>query len=204
MDLLEPHNIPYAVAIALLFMLAFAQLLGIGDGAIDTDLDVDVESPNLGSEILSFLGIGKLPLMVWLSLFLADFALIGFSIQLLFEASYGLPLPAALGTGSGLVSSLLITPLLAAPLARIWPRDETSAIRTENLLGKRGKIAVGTATQGNPARAVIKDRFGQPHNIMVEPHDASDELKEGDEILLVRKVGETFFAITGHGPFRLS
>ena len=33
------------------------------------------------------------------------------------------------------------------------------------------------------------------HNVMVEPHEASDEILEGDEVLLVRREGEVFYGV---------
>ena len=91
--------------------------------------------------------------------------------------------------------SLPVTGLVSRPIAAVMPKDETTAVSTDTLVGHRARIATGTARQGYAARAQVKDRFGMTHHVMVEPHDGSAELAEGDEILLVRREGETFFAV---------
>ena len=41
----------------------------------------------------------------------------------------------------------------------------------------------------------MKDAFGHPHFVMVEPHDPGAELTEGETVLLVRREGELFFGV---------
>ena len=52
----------------------------------------------------------------------------------------------------------------------------------------------GTARRGHPARARVHDRHGMMHHVMVEPHEDAGELCAGEEVLLVRREGEGFFA----------
>jgi hypothetical protein len=41
----------------------------------------------------------------------------------------------------------------------------------------------------------VIDGHGQPHFVMVEPHDDADELRSGETALLVRREGSLFFAL---------
>jgi hypothetical protein len=197
--LLAPGNLPFMVALALLAMLALAQLVGLG-GDVEADADLPGEI-GIGAGIASLLGIGRLPLMAWLSVALAAFALIGLSLQHLADALNGQMLPALPAGGLALLGAIPATGLIVRPLARIWPQDETTAIDIEQLLARRGHIVVGTAARGNPARASVRDLHGQAHNVMVEPHEDGHAFAQGTEVLLVRREGDVFYAVPCDPPF---
>jgi hypothetical protein len=80
------------------------------------------------------------------------------------------------------------------------PRDETTAVTLDHLLRRDAVIQIGTARAGSPARAKVTDIHGQAHFVMVEPHDATSELKEGETVLLVRREGQAFFAVHYESP----
>lgn len=203
-DLLAPENLPFAVALAFLAMLVMVQALGLGDLLGDSDTPADTHDlADLGGGMVSILGIGRVPLLVWLASFLASFALLGLSLQQLVTNIFGAPFAALPAAGMGILAAIPANAVLTRLLGRIWPHDESTAVDIGDLLGKRGTIAVGTAKRGSPARATIHDRFGQLHNVMVEPHEDDRALGQGTEILLVRREGELFFALDGQGPIRL-
>ena len=74
------------------------------------------------------------------------------------------------------------------------PKDETTAVSQESLIGHVGTVVLGEARVGNAAQARVKDTYGQQHYVMVEP-DSEDVLKQGDAVLLVSLDGNTFKAI---------
>lgn len=210
MILFEPHNMPFAAALLVMAILTLIQATGLGDLLGDGDvhahpgLHADVTAPaGIADGLASLVGLGRVPLMVWLALFLGMFAALGVSIQELAAGLLGAPLDRWLAAALAAVTALPATGLIARPLGRILPQDETTAVSTDTLLGRRGVITDGTARAGCPARARVHDRHGQPHHVMVEPHEASDELRAGAEILLVRREDETFFA-TGLAHRQLS
>ena len=198
MTLLEPHNMPFAAALGLMLVLAVIQLIGIADfGDADVDLDADGDGlPDAGmfDGLLTLLGIGRVPLTIWLALFLFLFAGIGLSIQELAQSLTGGPLYSWLAALIAGVAALPVTGIFARPLGRILPKDHTTAVSTESLVGRRATISIGVARTGSPARARVKDVHGQTHRVMVEPHEAASELHEGDEVLLVRREGNQFYA----------
>lgn len=210
--LLAAENTLFAVALLLLALLALIQLVGIShifpDPDFDADLDADIDGADgahidMGGSMVSLLGLGHVPLIVWLSFFLASFGVIGLGIQALAVDYLGRPLSGWVASTLAFVATLPINGLITNGLGNIWPRDETTAITLGALLGRRAKIVVGQAGRGNPARAIAYDRHGQMHNIMVEPHEDHVVFFEGQDVLLIRKDGDTFYATDDQGTFWL-
>lgn len=193
MSFLE-YNLPFAAAFALLILVALAQVVGLGDLAGEPEVDAGDSGAMEG--LASILGIGRVPFLAWLAIFLLMFSGVGVTGQYLLDSMLGtmlLPLPAA---ALAVLPALLLTGVGARVLSPIVPRDETTAVHVDALLGKRGRIDIGSARRGHPARAVVKDIHGQPHNIMVEPHEDGAEFLAGDEVLLVRLENDLFYAIS--------
>ncbi len=196
MTLLAPHNMPFAAALVIMAILAVVQLIGIADFG-DADVDAGGDGmPEAGmlDGLLTLLGIGRVPLTIWLALFLFLFAAIGISIQELAQGMTGSPLYSWLAALIAGGAALPVTGTFAHPLGRILPQDHTTAVSTDSLVGRRATISIGVARTASPARARVKDTHGQTHRVMVEPHEAASEFHEGDEVLLVRREGNTFYA----------
>ena len=201
MSLFADYNLPFAIALGLMVLLGALQLVGIGsfDGDVDLDLDPDASaagsSAGFGGAITTLLGLGRVPLLVWLVVFLLLFALIGLSIQAFAADLTGSPLYSWLAALFSFGATVPATSLVVRPLARIIPQDETTAVSLDSLVGRRAKIANGRSAAGYPARASVRDRHGQVHYVMVEPHEDSSEMHEGDELLIVRREGQTFYGV---------
>jgi len=203
MTLLEPHNLPFAIAMGLMVLLALVQVLGLGDWGVDADLDVDPDigadadaslQPGMVEGLLTLLGMGRVPLTIWLALFLLMFAGIGLSVQELATSLTGAPLYSWLAALIAGAAAVPVTGVLARPLGAILPKDHTTAVSTASLIGRRATITDGVARAGSPARARVRDVHGQAHYVMVEPHEQSSELHSGDEVLLVRREKDQFYA----------
>ena len=203
MTLLEPHNLPFAIAMGLMVLLALVQVLGLGDWGVDADLDVDPDigadadaslQPGMVEGLLTLLGVGRVPLTIWLALFLLMFAGIGLSVQELATSLTGAPLYSWLAAVIAGAAAVPVTGVLARPLGAILPKDHTTAVSTQSLIGRRATITDGVARTGSPARARVRDVHGQAHYVMVEPHEQSSELHSGDEVLLVRREKDQFYA----------
>ena len=207
--ILLPENLPFAVSLAIVMLLALMQVIGVSHLFPDPDFDapdIDIDAsagPDMHADIdgglVSLMGLGKLPLIVWLSFFLASFGLIGISIQALATSILGAPLSPWLAGGAALAATLPVNAVVTNFLSKIWPRDETTAVHKSSLVGRRCRIAIGRAEANHPARAIVHDYHGQMHNIMVEPHNADAAFVEGQEVLLVRREGEIFYAIDDRG-----
>lgn len=205
MSLFAEYNLPFLISFGIMVLLAIMQLIGLGDfdfgGDVDLDLDADLDgdadptSAGLGGALLTLLGLGKVPFLIWLVVFLLLFTVIGMSVQGFATELTGSPLYPALAALIAGAATLPLTATVVRPLGRILPQDETSAVGVDSLVGKRAVISIGYAAAGHPARARVKDRFGHTHRVMVEPHEAGSRMEEGDEVLLVRREGGTFYAV---------
>ena len=188
--LLAPDTIVFSAAIVLMFLIGLVEAVGLGGSGIDVDSD----------GLLTWLGVGRVPLLILLVAFLACFGLIGLIGQQLLASMSGYLVPTLIAVPASLAAALPVTALAARGLARIMPHDETTAIDLEDLVGRSATIEIGIATCGSPARAKVIDHFGQGHFIMVEPDNADQRFEQGDQVLLVRREASIFRAIISERP----
>ena len=201
--LAAPENVAFVTAIVLMLLIGVVQLVGLGDhlGGHDADIDLHLHADG-DLDPLGWLGFGRLPLLMLLVVFLALFGILGLMLQQAMHDWAGAPLNPWIAAPAVGVASLPLTGLAARGLARILPRDFTTAVPLEVLIGGSAQIVTGRATQGSPARARAEDPHGQVHYVMVEPDLAGQAFEEGERVLLVRREGECFRAIS-RGDFRL-
>jgi len=198
---LAKENLPFAGAGFLLIGLMLLQFSGLTDFAPDLDTDMDGQVDGLGAAdgLLSFLGLGRLPLMIWLALFLLLFMVIGYAEQQIVHGMTDALLSAWLAAPLAFVAAIPATAILARPLARIMPKDETTAVSIDSLIGRFAVLGTGTARPGSPARAKVIDIHGHPHFVMVEPDNEGQQFTSGEKLLLVRRNGDLFKAISQGG-----
>lgn len=208
MTLFEAYNLPFSIAIFVLLIISALQIVGIGDlfdgGDADLDLDLDADGLPSGGGMLegafSLLGLGRMPFLIWLMMLIAVFAIIGLVGQQAAISLLGNPLHTGLAGVLAGGAALPVNGALSRPIAKLLPQDETTAVPLDALVRRDGEIQIGTARHGSPARAKVLDPFGQPHFVMVEPHDPHAELTEGETVLLVRREGGTFYAVQYEHP----
>lgn len=205
MTILEAYNAPFAAALLLMLLLALLQAVGVGDffdggdadidGAIDVDVDGDSAiQGGMIDGLTSLLGIGRVPLMAWLAVYLFVFASVGIGLQALADNLLGSPFERWLAALITAGLALPVTGALVRPLGAILPKDRTTAVTLDTLVGRRATITDGTARQGSPARAKVIDQHGQPHFVMVEPQEATHQFAAGEDVLLVSQSGPNFLA----------
>ena len=200
---------PFAAALLLVLVIAAAEAVGfvvgasassaldhaVGDLAHDPGADGDVEGG-----FLSWLGLGRVPLLVWLVIFLSAFGLSGFVVQHAAASVFGKALPAALAALGALATALPATGLVARAIARILPNTETEAVSIDGFVGRVAVVVRGTARAGLAAEARVKDERGRTHHVRVEPDDAGETLEEGAEALLLRREGAVWRAVRNVDP----
>lgn len=194
-------NLPFVGAGFLLIGLMILQFSGLTDFApdLDSDMDGNVDAAGVANGLLSFLGLGRLPLMIWLALFLLLFMLIGFVGQQIIHGATGALLVPWLSGPLAALAGVPATAIVARPLGRIMPKDETTAVSIDSLVGRFAVLGTGTAKPGSPARAKVIDIHGHPHFVMVEPDNDGQQFNSGEKLLLVRRDGDLFKAITQGG-----
>lgn len=184
--------------IEILGMLFGLSLMGLLDDVSPIELDASADtSADIGggfSSILSWLCLDRLPLMIWMILLLTAFGLVGYLINfstaklLGFQASIMISIPLAS------ILALIITGRLGSGIAKLVPKNESSATHQFEFEGMVGHITLGSATSGSPAEAKCVDQFEQAHYLMVEPIEKNESFSQNDKIVLVQKGTQSWLA----------
>jgi hypothetical protein len=201
-DFLAPELWPFALATGLMIAVAVIEAMALmigmstshwGDGAA-------IDHPDgVPDGVLGWLHFGRIPILISLVIFLTTFALGGFVCQFVAKAMIGsfIPLPAAVALA--FLAGIFGVRFFGGVLAKVMPRDETTAVSDASLVGRIGNIVIGTARAGKPAEARVRDEHGASHYVMVEPEEPDQVFESGASVLLVRHVsGRRFQAI--HNP----
>jgi len=203
MSLLEPHNLPFLIAFGSLAVIAVLQLTGVSEaieGAGEFEAPDGLEVGGFGEALTTLLGLGRVPLLIWLAMLLLVFATVGVIGQAVLVSMLGAPLSAGWAALVAGGAALPLNSIAMRPLGAVMPKDETTAIGLDDLVRRDAEIQIGTARAGSPARAKVIDMHGQTHFVMVEPHDTATELTAGDTVLLVRREGQTFYGVHYESP----
>jgi hypothetical protein len=199
--LAAPENLLFVSALLLMLLIGVLQLVGFG---LDAELaDAPYADFDGGDfDLLSWLGFGRLPVLVLLVAFLAVFGVLGLVGQQLSSDLAGTLMSPWIAAPAAALGAVPLTGLLANGLARILPGDHSTAIELDWLVGRPAVIVTGRATPGSPARARAEDHYGQTHYVMVEPDQSARQFEEGETVLLVRREADVFRAIS-RGDFHL-
>ena len=148
MSLLEPHNLPFLIALGVPGVIALLQVSGVSEaieGATEFDSPDGLEMGGIGEALTTLLGLGRVPLLIWLAALLFTFAAVGVIGQALLTNILGTPLSAGWATLAAGAAALPLNSLAMRPLAAVMPKDETTAIGLDELLRRDGEIQIGTA-----------------------------------------------------------
>lgn len=206
-----PENSWFSIALVVMLGIALLEgvmsVMGVAmssmlDGLlpdIDTDMDagdVNIQPESGISRFLSWLRVGKVPVLMLLIVFLTGFGLSGLILQSFLSAAFGFLLPAFLAAAVALVVTLPLVRLVGGLIEQFMPGDESEVVSDSSLVGRTAVITLGTAKMGSPAQAKLKDKFGTAHYLMVEPDANEVQFNAGSEVLLVKKEGHVFRVIS--------
>jgi hypothetical protein len=188
-----PETLPFGIAVALIVAIAllegFGMLVALSPSNLIDDWLPDVDSDSGLDRVLGWLHLGRVPALVLLILFLLGYALFGYGLQKVAFNLLGGFLPAWVAGLLAVPPGLATVRALGALVAHIIPRDETSAVSEQSLVGRVGVISGGCARRGMAGQARVRDSHGRMHYLMVEPDLEDDIFEEGAQILIVRKAG---------------
>ena len=199
--LFQDANFFFTVAIGIVLVFALIEILGMLfglslmaflDNLSPIDVDADLEAGGV-SGVLSWLCMDRLPLMIWLILLLTSFGLSGYLLNYAWLSFFGSYAATLISHPVALLLALLITGRVGGFIARMLPKNESTAVDTESFSGTVAIITVGTASQGSPAEAKAIDEFEQAHYLMVEPM-SDDQFHQGDKVILVEKGPRSWLA----------
>jgi hypothetical protein len=142
-----------------MLLIGAVQMIGLaGDFGIDSDLHVDADADADGHlDMLSWLGFGRLPLLMLIVVYLALFAMLGLIGQQASHDWLGVLQPGWVAVPAAALAALPLTGVAARGLARVLPRDHTTAVTLDALVGEFACITTGRASEGSPARARVED-----------------------------------------------
>jgi hypothetical protein len=212
--LFASDNVPFMFACAVLVLLLVLQLISLVMGfGVETPLDMAIPDLDLPTEIhvdggnleavsgplraLTWLGLGRVPVVILIGLYLTFFAAVGLALQGMVFSLTGqrYMLPFWLAWIPALAATVPLARYASMGIARIMPREETTAVSSRTFIGRVAIIITGTARSGSPAEAKLHDEHGQVHYLLVEPDVQTDEFTQGTDVLIVSQNGATFRGI---------
>ncbi len=205
---LAPENRVFSVCLSLMLLLGALELLGALFGAGLSDLlegflpeqDFGLAHDTALNQFFGWLKIDQVPALMSFIVFLLEFSLIGFSVQ-----TWAHQLTGGWASGWLVVPPvfLLTLPLLRISLAglgKVMPKDETTAVSEDSLIGRVAVVTLGVARVGAAAEAKVKDQHGYSHYLLVEPDLPEIEFSQGQAVLLVSRQSAVYKAIPAEHP----
>tara|TARA_R110001583_G_scaffold194632_3_gene366015 strand:- start:1041 stop:1661 length:621 start_codon:yes stop_codon:yes gene_type:complete len=186
-------NAPYLFSLALLVVFFVVEVLGLLVGmsishALDGLIDFDVDS-DMGGH-LSVLGLGKVPLMVWLMFFLGIFTILGYGLNIVVSSVIGFTPSVYVSVLPVLAVTIYLNRIACGIFSKLVPLVETDSVDTDSFEGKVAKITLGHASNDRYAMGIVLDIHGNSHNIRIKPM-GEDELLEGSEVILVERISDS-------------
>jgi hypothetical protein len=209
------HSENYLFTGAIILMLFIAILEGImsviGAGLSelldplipDFDSDISISENTFAlSKFFSWIRLKKVPILMLFVIFLTSYGLSGLFIQGLLLNMTSIFYYAWLISIPSFIIGIYSMRLIGGVISKVLPKDETSSLSTEDLIGHIAIIILGNASKGSPAEAKIQDKHGQSHYLMVEPEEETMHFSQGDKVLVTAKI-KTYFLATNNIPNKL-
>ena len=203
----HPSNIIFSIGLSLMLMFATLELIlmMLGGGSqqlIEHFLPEEPQTPELKKDrdthfitkLWCWLYLGRLPLFIWMIIFLACFGLLGLFTQTLYVYFSSENLSAWIISPFCAIACLPLVRFTARRIYKLLPHKDLSAIFSEDLIGLKAMIVLGTAKPQEPAQAKVKDKLGYIHYILVEPEN-NEVFHQGQIVLITQKTIEGFQAI---------
>lgn len=201
--LTAPQVWPFSLALLLFFVLGLLEIVlaftGLG-GGFGLDLDLDVPDPSAGWRFLDWLGVGKVPFLVSLATFLFTFGIVGLAVQDLQLETIGSALPWPIVAVGCTLVALPIVRAVNALLGRVWPRDESSAVTSDSLIGHEAVVVLGSVSCTTPGQIKVRDQHGTMHYALAQADVDGEAFSPGVPLLIVGRHGATYTVIRHPNP----
>ena len=205
MNLFDPGLAPFTIALMVMGLILLFELAGAIFGASASELldkaipDLDSHGPDADpgvlSSLLSWLYVGRAPLLILLAAFLTGFGVTGLVLQAAVKAVSGFHLWSWLAAIPAVIAAAPFTRIVGIFFARVLRQEESDAVSSDTFVGKVAVVVRGEARSGFPAEAKLSDLTGTVHYVLVEPDEADAVFPRGSEVLLVKRAGAVFRAI---------
>jgi hypothetical protein len=177
-------NVLYLIPGVAGLMLVFLSAIGVGHGHdMDHDMDHDADGGHDhdhdqdhgheqdqhssgakghvgggGHGLLSLLGFGRVPFMIFLTMLLLFFAFIGFGLNQLLAGRFPVAVFFPISLACAGLGTVVLTGALSRVVARLVPKEESYAASYDRLNGQMGKVILLTSTSEGYAQ--IRDKVG--------------------------------------------
>ncbi|MEO0398006.1 MAG: YqiJ family protein [Pseudomonadota bacterium] len=207
--LLEVGGLLFGVAFSGLIENALPDLGDIGDAdmeldgaeaGVETETGADGARAGVFASLLSWLCVGRVPILILLAAFLCAFGLSGLALQGIATSIFGAALPVGLASLAALIPTLPTTRAIGLTVSRIMPKEETDAVSTTSFVGRVATVIRGVARTGAPAEAKVVGGRGRTHYILLEPEEPGVSFGPGAAVLITEKNGATFRGIANETP----
>lgn len=201
-ELLDPAFRPFVIGAIIVALIALLEVLSAIFGlafssALDDllpGLDIDGDAD---AGMLSWLGFGHAPFLVVLIVILSVFSIAGILIQVFALGWLGFTLWPALAVIIALGISLPLAGWLSQRLAWLIPSVESSGIHRDELVGRTGKITLGTATGERTAEAEVVGPKGLRHWIRVRA-ERGESIEPGAQVRILERESRSVFVARRH------
>jgi hypothetical protein len=199
------QNVPFGIALALMLGLAVIEVIGLAIASSPSAWLDDALLPELSPDgavegMLGWLHVGKVPTLVLLVIFLAGFAMTGYLFQICARNMIGTYLPAIVASLPAFAVAIAGVRTLGSALARVVPRDESFSVSESEFIGRVAVITVASDKPELASQARLKDSHGRTHYILAESDLPDLILRDGMDVLVVRKVGAHYRVIENPHP----
>jgi hypothetical protein len=202
--LFQANNSLYTGAITLMLFIAVLEgamsLIGVAISDMLDPLIPDFELNISGSDnvfalsrFFAWMRIKKVPILMLVIIFLASFSIIGLFLQGLLLNLTGVLWSQYIILFPALTFSIYSVRICGGFISIVLPKDETSSISEDDLVGHIATITLGSASINSPAEAKTKDKHGQTHYLMIEPDEENIQFHQGEDILILGKVKYYFY-----------
>lgn len=189
-----------SVVLSVLFLL---EVIGLAFGAslshiinanVDTDHNgiPDVLEGSSMMGVVSWIGFGKVPATIVFALFLAYFSIFGLVINWISLKQLAVTWPWMITTPFAVILSMMPLRIATRVIAKVLPKDFSTAVSVDELVGTQARIITGTATASMSAEARARDRFGETHFVRVKPIDPTESIPKDTLVYLDKREGGHF------------
>jgi len=206
--ILADDNLYFGIAIAIMLGIAILEgvtlLLGFAISSIvdsmmpDVDFDAhvhaDFDADNALSKILSWVRIGKVPMLMLVVIFLTSFGLVGYGIQGVAMKISGEFISLTFAAWVSLFISIPILRICATTLERLMPNDETDAVSRDSFINRVATLTLAPVNPTRPVEAKVKDEHGNTHYVMLIS-DGDFNIPLTSDALIISRDGNVFKAI---------
>jgi membrane protein implicated in regulation of membrane protease activity len=198
-----PNTGVFVASLGVTILLCLVEGLALAFAGTTTpsfmDFDSDSEGDSSGGP-LAYLNAGQLPLTLFVASAAAVFGVTGLAVQQIAVSIAGAPLPLLAAIPIVAIAAIPGTHMISRGLGALLPKTETTAISSDDLIGREGEIMAGTGRRGGPVQVKLRDEHGQAHYVMVEPVRDDDTLSQGQSVVITSRKGVHYLAIKTATP----